>query len=183
MTLRPLTLLVCAVSGLLSANIQAETHAAHEHGVAELNLAQVESDILLEINSPAHNVFGFEHPPHSETEKNMVKQRLQQIKTEPLVAFNPQAQCQRQSVEVRNPFHAEHEHEHEHEHEKSGHTHKDVHIEYTYRCQNPQALSSLDLNNLFQHWPQLETVRAQWLLSDQQSGGTLSRQQPSISFQ
>jgi hypothetical protein len=180
MMLRPLTLLVCAASGLLSANIQAETHAAHEHGVAELNLAQVESDILLEINSPAHNVFGFEHPPHSENEKTKVKQRIQQIKTEPLVTFNPEAQCQQQSALIDNPFHTQHEHEHEHE--KSGHTHKDVHIEYTYRCQNPQSLSTLKLNGLFKRWPQLETVRAQWLLSDQQSGGTLSRQQPSISF-
>lgn len=186
MTLRPLTLLVCAATGLLSANLQADTHAAHEHGVAALNMVQDAQRVMIEINTPAYNVFGFEYKPSREADKALVKQRLKQIQNDTLITFNPQARCHRQSGRVENPFHDhdhEHDHGHNHEHDHDhnhadGHAHRDLHAEITYRCQNPHALARMDLSRLFQHWPQLETVRSQWILGDQQSAATLTRTEP-----
>ncbi|MGC9386870.1 MAG: ZrgA family zinc uptake protein [Hydrogenovibrio sp.] len=193
MMFRPLTLLACAFSGLLAANVQADTHAAHEHGVAELNMVQDGQWVMIEIHTPAYNVFGFEYKPSRDEDKTLVKQRLKQIQTDTLIRFNPQARCHRQSGQAQNPFHAhddEHNHHHEHGHEQAphqadqehshdtGHRHRDLQAEITYRCQNPHALARMDLAELFKSWPQLQTVRTQWILGDQQSAATLTRQEP-----
>jgi Protein of unknown function (DUF2796) len=38
-------------------------HGAHEHGVAELNLALDGKELWIEFSSPAVNLVGFEHTP------------------------------------------------------------------------------------------------------------------------
>jgi len=215
MTARPAPFLASLTLCLCTLTLQTHAEEAHEHGIAELNLIQLNQQLQVEIISPAYNVFGFEHKPHSEQQKTTVKQRLADIQQTELVAFNADAQCQQQVVEVENPFHAKHDHEahskngqhphekehyheqkHEHKnehdhahqhkhdhHSKEGAEHQNVHLQVTYRCHAPNALEQIDLTALFQSWPQLETVRAQWILGNKQSGGSLTRQAAKVRLQ
>jgi len=196
---------------LMSVDAFAETHAAHEHGVAQMNLVQIESNVVLEVTSPAFNVFGFEHKPHTEQEKTLVKTRLKTMNSGGLVLFDTDANCELKETKLKNPFaddhedhdHEEHEHEdhdhekhanddhdhekhehedHEHEdHDHEGHyNHRDIHVEYTFTCKNPQAVSQINLQPLFKNWPQLEQVRTQWVIGNLQSSATATRQQAQV---
>jgi len=217
-------------AGLMSANTFAETHAAHEHGVAQMNLVQIEHNVELEVTSPAFNVFGFEHKPHTEQEKALVNTRLKTMNSGALVLFDTDENCELKETKLKNPFaddhkdhdHEDHEHEdhdhekhenedhdhekhehedhdhekhanddhdhekHEHEdhdhegHEHAGHNHRDIHVEYTFTCKNPQALSQINLEPLFKNWPQLEQVRSQWVIGNLQSSATATRQHMQI---
>ena len=171
---------------LMSVDAFAETHAAHEHGVAQLNLVQIENNVVLEVTSPAFNVFGFEHKPHTKQEKVLVKARLKTMNNGGLVMFDADANCQLKETKLKNPFtdgyeeheHEEHDHE-EHDHEEH-HAHRDIHVEYTFTCKRPQALSLINLEPLFKNWSQLEQVRTQWVIGNLQSSATVIRQQAQV---
>lgn len=201
-------LIACLSAGLFSlAPMSAksetiETHGAHEHGVAELTLAQSKSQLLLTLHSPVFNLFGFGHPPGTAQEKTLVESVLQQLEKgasadgKALIAFNPEAQCKLEQAALENPFHhpeaakeTEHEHEHEHaheneeEHDHHHHGHADIDIEYTFTCQHAKALSGMNLQGLFTSWSHLEKVRAQWVVERHQSSATVLRQSPQVSFE
>ena len=70
------------ISGLLaiviifSGPVQAEEkrhHEAHEHGVANLNVAVEGNNIYIEFSSPAANIVGFEHHPRTHEQKDAVR--------------------------------------------------------------------------------------------------------------
>lgn len=207
MTIQPHSFVIALLLSLFSLTVQASSEAAHEHGIAELNLVQLNNQLQVEIISPAYNVFGFEHQPNTSEQKAKVKAQLKQIKTTELILFAAKAHCQHQSTEVNNPFHAkqhethshkahhqhnhkeEHKHGHDHadahedEHEGAHKAHRNIHIQLNYTCQTPKALSEMQLAPLFQSWPQLEKLRAQWILGNQQSGITLTRQAPTARLQ
>ncbi|GAB6069322.1 DUF2796 domain-containing protein [Thiomicrorhabdus hydrogeniphila] len=164
---------------LMSVDAFAETHAAHEHGVAQMNLVQIESNVVLEVTSPAFNVFGFEHKPHTEQEKALVKTRLKTMNSGGLVLFDTDANCELKETKLKNPFADDH-HDHE-DHDHEGHyNHRDIHVEYTFTCKNPQAVSQINLQPLFKNWPQLEQVRTQWVIGNLQSSATATRQQAQV---
>ena len=52
---------------------------AHTHGEAQLNIIIEPSSIILEFNSPALNIVGFEHSPTSESEKDAIKMAKQKL--------------------------------------------------------------------------------------------------------
>ncbi|MBD3820709.1 MAG: DUF2796 domain-containing protein [Thiotrichales bacterium] len=200
--MRLLTLLTIGfLTGMPLLAAQSEAHEAHEHGVANLTLAQSGEKLLLSIHSPAYNVFGFEHAPVTEAEKALVKTHLQalssgkQIDGKLLIRFNAEAQCELKRVDVGNPFHAQDEarkeaneaathhddadHDADHDAHHEHHHHADIDADYSFTCQAPLDLSSLDLTGLFMSWQQLEQVRAQWVVNNKQSAATLSRQNTS----
>ena len=56
-------------AGILSSTLFAQEHrqhGSHQHGVGRLNLAQEDTEIRLELDSPAANIVGFEYAPSSE---------------------------------------------------------------------------------------------------------------------
>lgn len=178
------------VFGCASSVAMAEAHQgqAHEHGVAEMNLVVAGQEMLIEVSSPAHNVFGFEHAPHTEAQKHMIQQQLSGIRAGRLFAPNAEAKCHFALQDLKNPFHlhdsdkqdhSAHEHEHEHEHE---HDHKNVMFEVHYRCDDINALQLLDARAWFQQWPQLETVRVQTIVNQHQSAATLRANQARLAL-
>ena len=54
---------------------------AHEHGNARLNLAIDNGMLLLELESPAINMLGFEHAPENDQQNNAILQATTRLKT------------------------------------------------------------------------------------------------------
>jgi hypothetical protein len=51
-------------------------HDAHQHGIADLNIVLSKHELVIELRSPAYNVFGFEHNPANEQEAQYVVERI-----------------------------------------------------------------------------------------------------------
>jgi len=116
-------------------------HGSHEHGVAELRLAQEGDQVLLELASPAVNIVGFEHAAANAADREALERAIQTLKDgERLFRFGEQAECRLTDVQVETSLlgqggaathegrpgaagapeaaaRTDHEHEHEHEHE------------------------------------------------------------------
>jgi len=110
-------------------------HGAHVHGIATLNVAVDGSQLLIELDSPAMNIVGFEHPPRTEEQREAVDQAKELLAdAERLFLPSPAAQCTLARADVLLDLgeresgagdaadgahdHGDgHEHEHEHEHD------------------------------------------------------------------
>jgi len=183
----------------LSFCAQAEQHQhAHEHGIAEMNLVVADGNILVEFQSPAYNVFGFEHKPHDETQVQKMHQQVHAIKTGALLQPSLAAQCQFELAAMHNPFATEnpahgdehkkyterHEHEQHDDHDaEHSSQHKNIHFEYAYHCQKPEQLQHLDASALFKAWPQLHKVRVQQIIGNQQSASELTQSKTLLPIQ
>ena len=69
----------------------------------------------------------------------------------------------------------EHHDEHDHDHEESAHS--DVLVEWTYRCENPGALSTITVS-AFEHFPNLSDLQVQYIGDDWQGGAQLTSASP-----
>ncbi|WP_394170787.1 DUF2796 domain-containing protein [Saccharospirillum alexandrii] len=97
--------------------------------------------------------------------------------------------------EHEDEHHDEHEHEHEevhhddhaheddhhddHDHEDSAHS--DVLVEWTYRCENLGALSSVTVS-AFEHFPNLTDLQVQYIGDDWQGGTQLTPASPRLTL-
>jgi len=193
-----ITLIGFAVSTLT----QAET--AHQHGVGTLNIAASQQDLMLELQTPADNILGFEHSPRTDQQKQQLSNSLELLKKADLLFNMPmQAKCSLQNVEIENPFafqeidekHEEHEEQKEHdehdsldkadEHDHSqeaSDTHTDFTINYTYRCEQAKQLASINIAGLFKHFSNFETLNVQWVHNNKQSAKTVTKKDMIINF-
>jgi hypothetical protein len=170
-------------------------HGAHVHGVASLNVAVDGDKLLIELDSPAANLVGFEHAPRDDAQREAVDKAKAQL-ADGAALFVPDAQagCALESygVDMALAKHGDHGHAHDDEHnhdadhahahgEDEAHeahahdadVHSDVHAEYTFTCAEPQALKTLDVR-LFDAFPGTERLRVQSITPSGQSAGELT---------
>lgn len=91
--------------------------------------------------------------------------------------------------EHEDEHHDEHEHEHEevhhddheHEHEHEDSAHSDVLVEWTYRCENLSALSTVTVS-AFEHFPNLTDLQVQYIGDDWQGGTQLTPASPRLTL-
>ncbi len=167
---------------------------AHQHGVAELGIAADGNKLVIEFESPAANIVGFEHAP-----KNAEQEKALEIATAVLkdqkgqFVFDAAAGCTMASVQVTPPHsdsaeadhegHAEHgkheEHEEHEQHEEHGDgDHADIHSEfsaaYNYDCAAIGQLRTIQVQ-LFEAFPGIEKIEAVFLAEDLQFGADLTK--------
>ncbi|MEN8640383.1 DUF2796 domain-containing protein [Pseudomonas sichuanensis] len=150
------------------------TLAAHEHGVAKLNVVLDGNTLELELDSPAMNLVGFEHAASTDADKAKVAAARQQLE-QPLKLFGlaQAAGCKDEAQELQSPLfgdaaHADDDDDaHEHEH---GHQHADVNAHYQFTCATPAKLAQLDLGPLFKAFPQTQKVNVQLIGPNGQKG-------------
>ena len=157
--------------------------AAHEHGAAQLNVALEGQRLELALESPAMNLVGFEHAAVSTSDKAAVARAQQHLQT-PLALFGiaAAAGCVITSHELHSPLfeaHAEEHEEHGNEHEAE---HSDIDANYVLTCSQPQALSAIDLSELFKRFPATDKIQVQLIGPNGQQGAELSAAQPRLSF-
>lgn len=153
--------------------------AAHEHGVASLNVALDGQILEIQLQSPAINLVGFEHEAKSEADKAKVtaaRQHLEQPQA--LFALPIEAKCALQESELDSPLFAEHAHE-EHDDE---HGHSDIDASYRFACTNAGALQSLQLGNFFASFPGTAKLQVQLIGPGGQQGAELTARHPHLSF-
>ena len=169
---------------------------AHEHGVASLNLVVDGGQLMIELDSPAANIVGFEHMPVSaEDFAVLADARKQLLRADALFAITDAAGCALEEADARSAlFEAdaqatEQEHEHEHEHEKHDHAeqhhdhdehhaqhagaHSDIETSFHYDCANPDAIEQIEVK-LFEVFPRTEKLLLQAISPRGQRGGELT---------
>ncbi|MGX5217974.1 DUF2796 domain-containing protein [Pseudomonas segetis] len=157
---------------------------AHEHGVAQLNVALDGNTLEIELESPAMNLVGFEHAPSSDADKAAISQARSQLE-KPLALFSLNTgDCSLRSKELESPlFSGAHaESEHEHEHEAGEHEHSEIHAHYSFNCKQPQALQQLELAQLFKQFPATHKIQLQLIGPNGQQGAELTPEQSSAKF-
>ncbi|MDZ4019762.1 DUF2796 domain-containing protein [Pseudomonas sichuanensis] len=150
------------------------TLAAHEHGVAKLNVVLDGNTLELELDSPAMNLVGFEHAASTDADKAKVTAARQQLE-QPLKLFGlaQAAGCKDEAQELESPLFGDAAHAdddgdaHEHEH---GHQHADVNAHYQFTCATPAKLAQLDLGPLFKTFPQTQKINVQLIGPNGQKG-------------
>jgi hypothetical protein len=179
--------------------VYAET--AHEHGAASLNIAIDASEVLMELGSPAVNIIGFEHPPGTDEQHQLLDQAAALLREpEQLFLLSPEAGCLATAADLESSLLAEHDehaeesehhkahekyadtaHEDEHDHKDEHETHSEFHALYTFSCAEPAELHAIELV-LFQHFPGLEDVDVQFIGPSGQLGVELTPSQNRLEF-
>ena len=142
---------------------------AHEHGSAELSVAWIDGDVVVDLISPTQNVFGFEYEPESEEDLAIEADRTEALTAPGIVALNEAAGC-----ELTEPASAETE--------RDG-SHSEITVSWSFACENASEIASLDLGPLFAAFPGFEDIDAEWVSATEQSSAELSPQQPTLRFE
>lgn len=181
------------------------SEAAHEHGVATLDIAQEGMALDIYLQSPLANLLGFEHAAKDAMQRQQVAELVDYLQTGLWLQLPKAANCSVAStdlqgladpagVTVRQHEHQpEDAHQHEHEHDKlhdrqhdkqheAGHSHADLQLTQRFVCQNPKALTQIELP-LFAKAVDLQRLNVQWVNLQGQGAKTLTQASPTLSWQ
>jgi hypothetical protein len=163
-------------------------HGAHEHGVALLTVAWSGSEIVMELETPAFNVLGFEHAPSTTAEEELLAESVAMLQEGNLLQIlAADAECTLSDAVVNTTI-GEDEHEHEEEgeaehEEEEGEVHSDIDVSYTFQCQNPEQIEMVDAGELFAQFPNFEELEVQWVSDTQQSSAELTPDNPIVTLE
>jgi Protein of unknown function (DUF2796) len=129
----------CALLTHPSSAEEFEQHPPHEHGKVTINAALDGNQLVIELDSPAVNVVGFEHKPRNDDERTAVSAAAKLLGNgRGLFTLPKEARCQFEKADLQAPQWeaseeeaAQHE---EHEH------HADYEAHFTYQCWSPEHL-------------------------------------------
>jgi len=150
---------------------------AHEHGVAQLNVALDGNTLELALESPTMNILGFEHAAKSPADQAAVAKAQQQLQ-DPLALFGivASAGCSVATREVSSPVFAVATPD------EASAEHNDVDASYTLTCNQPEQLKGIDLSELFKRFPATQKIQTQLIGRNGQQGAELSPANPRLSF-
>lgn len=169
---------------------------AHEHGTARLNAVLDDQTLELELDSPAMNLVGFEHPATSDVDKAAVAKVRQQLEQPlSLFALPASAKCIVAKQTLNSPLFGDkpdaqdHDDDHDEDHhapQAQGaahhHDHSEIHAHYQFQCDNTQALNTLDLSRLFSTFPATHKVQVQLISPNGQQGVDLTPDNGALTF-
>jgi Protein of unknown function (DUF2796) len=116
--------------------------APHEHGKVTINAALDGNELVIELDSPAVNVVGFEHEPRTDEERAAVQSAATLLRNgRALFSMPREARCQFEKTELKAPE-WEHSDADESPHDEHEH-HADYHARFSYRCWSPAHLEWL----------------------------------------
>jgi len=102
-------LLVCAQT-VLAEKHEMEQHGSHEHGAARLTVATTDTGLELALETPAANVFGFEHNAKTEEEHHVVHEAIETLEAgADLFSVNDAAGCSFDKAEVESNIAEKHD--------------------------------------------------------------------------
>lgn len=163
-------------------------HGTHVHGIGTLNVAFDGKDLIIELESPAANVFGFEHAPENEQQNHKVEAAFELLLAgEEMFNITPKAKCRLHGADIDSDMAKGHSPEHHHEHDRlvTGHTdnagHSDLRVTYHFECESPRQLKAIDVM-LFSYFPGFEEIEVQLLTPKKQTAVELTPQKFKISL-
>ena len=194
-----------AIVLILWGTVQAEErrhHGAHEHGVANLNVAIEGNSVYIEFSSPAANIVGFEHHPRTHEQKDAVADAVNNLQKGDLLfllSAKSESKLVKSSVETDIDKDADHHSESEHAHsEEEHHDHEEKHSEdhgdatehnrhsefsakYQFACQKPDRLSQIAVM-LFRAFPGIEHIEVQLFTETKQTAMALTAKNNKIAL-
>jgi len=158
---------------------------SHEHGVTALNMALDDELLYVELDAPAMNFVGFEHPPRTAEQKQAVTDAIATLEN-PASIFSVSAAADCSVVEAQARHLMERDEEDEADHEDAAHDDADSHSEFTasyqLRCARPDRLQTLKAE-LFGPFPLTTEVEASFIGPDVQTFGELTPSNPEMSLE
>lgn len=120
-----------------------EQHPPHEHGKVIINAALDGNQLVIELDSPAVNVVGFEHEPRNDDERAAVSSAAKLLGSgRGLFAMPREARCQFEKADIKTPQ-WEATDDVPGQPEPPGH-HADYEARFTYQCWSPGNLTWLE---------------------------------------
>ena len=149
-----------------------EEHGSHEHGAAHLTMAVGVDGLEIMLETPAANVFGFEHKAKSAEDKKQLKTKKAVLENvNELFNVNPEAACVSAKTEIKSSL----LNEHDHHHGDSEESHSDVDAHWTFKCKNTAALKNVSVS-LFSAFPNgFEQIKVDWVSTISASTVTLKK--------
>lgn len=156
----------CALSTHPILAAEFEQHAPHEHGKVTINAALDGNQLVIELDSPAVNVVGFEHEPRTDQERSAVSDAAKLLGNgRGLFTLPKEARCQFQKTDIKAPQ-WETADEGSGQHDEHG-QHADYEARFIYQCWAPDHLSWLEpsllakLRNVTEARVNIATARGQ----------------------
>lgn len=147
---------------------------SHIHGGAVLSIVSEKDSVFVELETPLHNLLGFEYAPQTSSEKARVAAvETQIVQPKNLIRFNEEAKCEYNDVKSpvvlfeqhssKQEGKEEHGHSHSHSEELDDHDdgkgsadhkgdHKDIVLRYSLTCTNLDKLKTVHVA-LFEYFP------------------------------
>ncbi|WP_044618851.1 DUF2796 domain-containing protein [Gynuella sunshinyii] len=158
-------------------------HGAHEHGAAKLMLAQDGKDFQLSLDTPAFNIYGFEHQPENSQQKELVANANALLKQgEELFLFPKDAQCTLQEASVETEQHEQgddEDHDGDEAEEHGGHS--DLNVAWHFSCAQPLEAKTLTLT-IFDAFDNLKDLDVEYLTDSGQGAIELSPEKHTFKF-
>jgi hypothetical protein len=162
-------------AALLSGHALASGPGAHVHGEARLQVIQDENTVTINLESPLHNLLGFEYAPRTDKQKQTVQAMADKLRQpETWFVLTPDAQCKAGPVQLTAPVlnlgGAEtNSHSKKNDHDE----HAGLDAEMTFTCSVPAVLKDLEVK-LFDAFRGLRRLDAQVVGPRGQSAATLT---------
>ncbi|MDR1314136.1 MAG: DUF2796 domain-containing protein [Deltaproteobacteria bacterium] len=179
---------------------QGETHAAHVHGAATLNVTVEAASVDIDLDAPLASFISFEHAPSTPEQTAEMKGLVEKLNAPAaLFAFPAAWGCSSSKVAVEaenipedvlgHPHAPEgegHGHDHgeadgDHEHAE-GEAHSDLEAEFEFACTAISGDGSLDASGLFKAFPNLQDVDVQLVSPKGQKGAELNPAAASLTW-
>ncbi len=195
--LSALILFFASITEVRSAERQLD---AHNHGFGELNIAIEGQTVALELNSPAFNIVGFEHPPKTNKDKATIKDAVSVLNNgSELFLFPKTAGCRLASVNIvsslidgQHAAHKDHDNDHKdskHDDHKDSkhddHKDRDIHSEfqanYKFQCDVIEKVNTIQIM-IFKNFPNTSQLDVKTILPNGQSAMKLSPASTLLSF-
>ncbi|PWQ92654.1 DUF2796 domain-containing protein [Leucothrix pacifica] len=183
------SLLLCNAA-MAASHSEHTQHDAHEHGVARLTIATTDDGLEIGLESPAANLFGFEHLASTGEDHHTIHSAVETLKKGNEIFYaTAAAVCTQSSVEVESAQvkahdhekhgdedhdHGKHEEHADHDDHESGSTHNDVDVTWNFKCEKPSEIKRVDIR-LFSTFPKgFETISVDWISADKAGNVDLS---------
>lgn len=159
-------LFILAAGNIAVASTEAYSfHTAHVHGAAGLNIVLGGDTLLIELESPAINLIGFEHAPVNDEQKSMFHNVQQTLAATDQLFYFSAAICRPEHIEIEAPYKNEQHSDHE--------KHADFHANYTFKCERISDLKKITIE-LFTFFPDIHKINVQWILHGKQGTTVLT---------
>lgn len=182
--------LAAALAALLLAGpALAQPQAAHQHGLANLQVALERSTLTVTLESPLDNLLGFERAPRTDAERAQVRAMAQRLHAaDALLQPDAAAVCRLQEVTLASaaidpvlltrgsapttPAPAR----------PPGNGHADLDATFIFQCGQPLLLKRIALDGLFKAFSGLRQLDAAVVAPGVQRGAKLGPKQPLLAW-
>ena len=160
-------------------------HAAHQHGVAAVNIVGEGSTLTVQLEAPSESIYGFEHEAKKAADIKKRDSAIEKLKTsaEKMFVLEPGLGCKMSGSDIK-PFVTEAKENDKKLSKKDEHkegTHSEVHATFKFECTKPVAGSKLAFAAK-KYFKSLSTLKVQVLSGEKQDGTTIKNDKGTVNL-